>query len=144
MRSPQLFYRLSARAHAAPLRDSVARDVVNLLNCAMRGASIGIPGDAPVASSVLNFGNPCMATLGRSRVDPQQIATSIRQTLDTFEPRLLRSRTQVSPREDTDSPGSRCIYFDVHGVLMPQHSSIAMRLRLDYLGGYFECVQEWQ
>lgn len=142
MSSPQLYYRLSARARATPLRDSVARDVVHLLNCAMRGASMGMPSDAPVASSVLNFGNPCMATLGRSRVDPQHIANSIRQTLAAFEPRLLATRTLVVARQDTDSPGSRALYFDVHGVLRHQGHHIAIRLVLDYLGGFFEWIQE--
>lgn len=142
MSSPQLFYRLAARAHSVPLRDSVARDVVNLLNCALRGASLGVLSDTPVASSVLNFGNPCMATLGRSRVDPQQIATSIRQTLSTFEPRLLASRTTVVARQDTDSPGSRVLYFDVHGILRPHNHSVTIRLLLDYLGCFFDSVQE--
>jgi predicted component of type VI protein secretion system len=142
MSSPQLFNRLSTRAHTPPLRDCVVRDVVSMLNCAMRGASFGVSSDTPVASSVLNFGNPCMATLGISRVDPQQIATSIRQTLGTFEPRLLAARTTVMARQDTDSPGSRILYFDVHGVLKLNHNSITIRLMLDYLGCFFSSVQE--
>ena len=141
MNSPQLFYRLSTHSHPVSLRESVVRDAVNLLNCALRGASLGVAGDTQVASSVLNFGNPCMATLGRSRVDPQQIATSIRQTLCMFEPRLLASRTTVTAREDTDSPGSRNLYFDVQGVVKPTQNSIAMRLMLDHQGGFFSCVQ---
>jgi type VI secretion system lysozyme-like protein len=142
MSSPQLFYRLGVRANVIQLRDSISHDIVNLLNCAMRGASLGVSNDAPVASSVLNFGNPCMATSGRSRVDPQQIATSIRQTISAFEPRLLASRTTVSARQETDSPGCSKLYFDVHGLLKSQKSTITIRLTLDYQGGFFDCVQE--
>lgn len=141
MSSPQLFYRLSKRAHPPALRDSVVRDVVNLLNSALRGASLGLADDTHVASSVLNFGNPCMATLGRSRVDPQQIAANIRQTLCQFEPRLLAARTVVTARGDTDNPGSRDLYFDVHGFIKSAQHSMSMRLMLDYQGGFFSCVQ---
>ena len=142
MNSPQLFYRLGTRAHKVPLRDCVARDVVNLLNCALRGASLVVSTDTPVASSVLNFGNPCMLPMGRSRVDPFLLATNIRHTLGVFEPRLLVSHTTVVARQDTDSVGSSSLYFDVHGALKPHATSISIRLRLDYLNGLFSWVRE--
>ena len=142
MNSPQLYYRLSARAHKVPLRDCVARDVVNLLNCALRGASLDASSDTPVASSVLNFGNPCLLVMGGSRVDPLQLASQIRHTLALFEPRLLAARTTVVARQDTDSAGSSSLYFDVHGWLKFHASSIALRLKMDYLNGLFSWVPE--
>ena len=142
MNHPQLYYRLSTRTHKTPLRDCVARDVVNLLNCALRGASLAVSSDTPVASSVLNFGNPCMLAMGRSRVDPLHRAANIRHTLALFEPRLQAARTTVVARQDTDSAGASNLYFDVQGELKPHASSISIRLRLDYLNGQFSWVRE--
>jgi predicted component of type VI protein secretion system len=142
MNAPQLYHRLSARAHRLSLRDCVARDMVNLLNCALRGASLALPGEALVRSSVLNYGNPCMLAMGSSRVDPLQLAAHIRQTLGQFEPRLQAARTTVLARQDTDSIGSSALYFDVHGVLRPGDAGVAIRLRLDYLNGFFSWVRD--
>lgn len=142
MNAPQLFDRLGTRTRRAPLRDSVARDMVNLLNSALRSANLAVPGDAPVASSVLNYGNPCMLTMGKSRVDPMQLAAHIRHTLAVFEPRLQAARTSVVARHDTDSMASSALYFDVHGVLKPGDTQVAIRLRLDHQNGYFSWVRE--
>lgn len=133
---PQLFNKLSA-SRTTSLQAQIAADVVGLMNCATRGARLPIPAHSPAASSVINYGNPPLSSLGNSRIDPQRLAAQIRSTLVQFEPRLDAHGLRVVARADTDRASREQLYFDVSGTLRTDGSPYRLRLALDYLGTAF-------
>lgn len=82
------------------LRESVQRDLGWLLNSTSLDTVQALDRYPEVARSVVNFGMPSFAGKALHAIDPQQTARRIRETIETFEPRL--SRVQVTP--ETDSP----------------------------------------
>jgi type VI secretion system protein ImpF len=133
---PELFNKLSA-ARGAPLRVQIASDIVGLMNCATRGARLGVPEHSPAALSVLNYGNPPLSAVGSSRIDPVRLAGQIRTTLTQFEPRLNPASLRVAARTDTDRATREQLYFDVSATVRTDGSEFRLRLALDYLGGAF-------
>jgi type VI secretion system protein ImpF len=133
---PQLFNKLSA-SRTVSLRAQIAADIVGLMNCATRGARLKVEAHSPAASSVLNYGNPPLSSLGSTRIDPNRLATHIRASLIQFEPRLMPLGLRVVARTDTDRIARQQLYFDLTANLRTDGSEFRLRLALDYLGTAF-------
>lgn len=133
---PQLFNKLSA-ARSVSLRSQIAVDIVNLMNCATRGGRLKVDAGSHAASSVLNYGNPPLSSIGSTRIDPNRLASHIRRSLIQFEPRLDPAGLRVTARADTDRVAYPQIYFDVRATLLTDDSDFHLRLAFDYLGTAF-------
>ncbi len=141
MATPQLFSKLSTKHKHDTTRDSIGRDLVWLMNCAIRGARLDLPSDSFIARSVFNYGNPSLQLLATSRIDPDYIALYVRDTLVKFEPRLIATTIRVQSRIDTDSVTRQVLYFDINGVLKAEGTPLFLRLALDYMSDSFSLYE---
>lgn len=141
MATSPLFSKLSIKLKSDTTRDSIGRELVWLMNCAIRGARLDLPSDSFIARSVFNYGSPALQLLETSRIDPDYIALYIRDTLIKFEPRLLASSIRVQFRIDTESTTRQVLYFDINGVLKAEGISFFVRLALDYMSDSFSLYQ---
>ncbi|WP_211470851.1 GPW/gp25 family protein [Collimonas humicola] len=139
---PQLFSKLSMRA-STTLSDSIANDIVSLMNGAIRSARLRLSNGSLVAESVLNYGNPPLAVFGTSRIDPIRIAFHMRESLLLFEPRLDSSNLSVVHRPETDRGAAQTVYFDISAVSRADGAPLKFRLALDYLSGSFNLARAW-
>jgi type VI secretion system protein ImpF len=91
------------------LHDSVLRDLGWLLNATSLSSVTGPPACTQVARSVLNYGLRNLAGANLSGLPVGQIEKAIRQAIQDFEPRLMRSTIMVQAAGvpgSTGAPGS--------------------------------------
>jgi type VI secretion system protein ImpF len=132
-----LYDKLSRRVRRNSLRAVIGHHLVELMNCALRGARIDVPADSPAACSVLNYGCPPMLDPGATRIDPGRTAAHIREVIRRFEPRLDIARTRVQPRAAGHKGLPQTLYFDIATAAHEDGVEIKVSLALDYLSGFF-------
>ncbi|WP_323122820.1 GPW/gp25 family protein [Burkholderia alba] len=138
--SAHLYNKLSRRFRRDSLQEVVGYHLVELMNCALRGARIGAPDNSPVAHSVLNYGCPPMQAAGATRIDPVHAASHICEVLRRFEPRVDSTRTSVRPRAGGGRRAPQTLYFDILTTARDDGAEIRVSLALDYLSGFFSLV----
>jgi type VI secretion system protein ImpF len=93
-------------------RDSVKRDVENLLN-SRRPPIPELPGYPKAAMSVVNYGLPDINSYSNAGSDQNSLLTAIVQTLRNFEPRIQNLRV-FAVRADTLT---RSLRFHIEGQI---------------------------
>ncbi|KVN35067.1 type VI secretion protein [Burkholderia pyrrocinia] len=142
MSAHPLYNKLSRRFRRDSLREVVGHDLVELMNCALRGGRIGVSGSSPVAYSVLNYGCPPLQVSGSTQIDPVHTATHICEVLRRFEPRVDSTRTRVQPRAGGAKHAPQTMYFDILTTARDDGAEIRVSLALDYLSGFFSLVSD--
>jgi type VI secretion system protein ImpF len=137
-----LYNKLSRRFRRDSLQDIVGHHLVELMNCASRGARIGVSDSSPAAYSVLNYGCPPLQLGGATRIDPVRTASHICEVIRRFEPRVDSGRTVVQPRAGGARHAPQTMYFDILTLSRDDGAEIRVSLALDYLSGYFSLVGE--
>jgi type VI secretion system protein ImpF len=132
-----LYEKLSRRLRRDSPEAVIGRHLVELMNCAIRGARGGVPDHSPAASSVLNYGCPPMQAPGSIRIDPVRTAWHIGEVIRRFEPRVDGTRISVQPRPDCFRRKPQTLCFDVLMTSRGDGSGIKVSLELDYLSGFF-------
>ena len=106
------------------LREAVMRDLIWLLNTAPLGAQEDLAPHPQTASSVLNYGLPPLAGRTVSGLDGAGLERVLRQTIQTFEPRILKNSLKVKVLLAEDRMSHNAVTFRIEGELwatpMPQ------------------------
>ena len=113
------------------LRDVVMRDLTWLLNSANLGERIDLDACPLVEHSVLNYGLPDLSGLTASSLDVMQIENTLRQSLQDFEPRLLKDSIQVRVVVDEGQMSLNTLTFGIEGELWAQPANIRLFLKTD-------------
>lgn len=111
------------------LRQAVLRDLGWLLNAVQ---PLGAQGqDAPYAAdSVLNYGLPPMSGQLASKIDVQDVESSIRRAILRFEPRILEHSLVVRALDSGVMLDSHnVIEFEIQGLLWAQPIPLELLLR---------------
>jgi type VI secretion system protein ImpF len=116
------------------LRAAVLRDLSWLFNTTSLGGDLNASAYPHVASSVLNFGLPCLAGRFASTVDAVVLEQAIRQAIERFEPRIVASSLAIEPvfdRSVLDMHNQ--ISLVIRGLLWaePVPLEIALRTQID-------------
>lgn len=114
------------------LRESVLRDLNWLLSTASFDTGSSLEAFPAVERSVLNYGLPSVAGLGVSGLDPEEVARSLKRTLEFFEPRL--SQVQVTPEATREGRGDgHALKFRVEAELwgQPVPQQLLLRTQID-------------
>ncbi len=105
----------------AQLRQSVLRDLVNLLNATGIYRRENLAGCPLVECSVLNFGLPDLTGKALSNLEPIDVANAIAETIRRFEPRIMRHSVRVTPVEpEANKNRYNTIAFLIEGDLWAQ------------------------
>jgi type VI secretion system protein ImpF len=102
------------------LRDSVLRDLTNLLNASSLCRAVGEDGYALVEDSVLNYGLRDFAGRMLSGIDMAEVADEIARTIRRFEPRILPHSLCVTPLERGHEERGYLMAFLIEGDLWAQ------------------------
>jgi type VI secretion system protein ImpF len=137
MSDPQLYSRLCRRTQRESLSDSVADNLVNLMNHAARSEALPLAPDSQVANSVLNFGHPSLGKLVTTKNAPMRVAAHLGEVIRRFEPRVDPDQISVYPRSLALNFGPHTAYFDVHVRARHDGRPVWICLAFDYLGNYF-------
>jgi type VI secretion system protein ImpF len=133
-----LYDRLSKRSRRHTVHDAIARDLVELLNCALRGARIKASEHAPIAQSVVNYGCPPLLVADTSRIDPARVSVHMREAMRRFEPRLDSARTRITLKTELGFRARpHTLYFDIAAALRNGERNLGVTLALDYLDCHF-------
>jgi type VI secretion system protein ImpF len=120
------------------LRDSVLRDLTNLLNASSLCArAAGEDGYALVEDSVLNYGMRDFTGRMLSGIDMAYVADEIAQTIRRFEPRILSHSLTVTPLDaDHEERGYRMAFL-IEGDLwaQPYPERLYVKTELDLEAG---------
>jgi type VI secretion system protein ImpF len=138
----QLYDKLTRRSRPDSLQDAMGRHLVELMNCALRGARVDVSPDSPAAFSVLNYGCPPMIGRGTTAIDPAQIAAHIGEAIRRFEPRLDIARTRVLPRAGGPRSKPQTLYFDIGSAARENGAVIQVSLALDILSDFFSLTDD--
>ena len=124
------------------LKASVLRDLTWLLN-----STCLLDADAsqntPAGSSVINYGLPALAGNCASNVDVEALERVIRQTIITFEPRILATSVRVKTCLAPDEMNQNALSFAIEGDLWAQPVPMRLLLQtsLDLESGHVSLVQ---
>lgn len=87
----------------AALREHLQADLNSLLNTTRLGSAVDLEGLPEVAKSILNYGMQDLSDLSTQDLATHNVAETVRQTLLTYEPRLVPGSVEVKlsdPRGD--------------------------------------------
>jgi type VI secretion system protein ImpF len=101
------------------LRESVQRDLGWLLNSASLDTTEDLTPFPEVAKSVVNYGMPSFAGTALHSIDPDVTARRIRESIETFEPRLSNVQVIVDGGEG-ENRDAMTLSFRIEGELWGQ------------------------
>ena len=115
------------------LRDSVLRDLAWLFNATQLEAVDALAKAPYVRRSVLNFGLPAMSGRAASSLDVTDLTRAIRESILTFEPRILASTLEIKTLiEAGDLNHHNVIGVEIHGQLWAQPVPLEFLVRTDF------------
>lgn len=94
----------------ATLRHHLSIDLANLMNTVRLDAIVPLDDVSYVAKSVINFGFSDMSNLSKSQQTSAKIIESIRNTLITYEPRLIPETIEISVNDEQQSVDQRLAF----------------------------------
>lgn len=119
----------------ARLRRSVIRDLAWLLNTGNLESLEDLEPYPEVVGSVLNYGLPDIAGSTSSGTDVAVVEKMIRQTIQDFEPRILRNSVQVHVSVDEDEMSRNALTIEIEGELwaqpVPEHLFLKTEVDLE-------------
>jgi len=92
------------------LRHHLSIDLANLMNTVRLDAIVPLDETSYVAKSVINFGFSDMSNLSKSQQTSAKIIESIRNTLITYEPRLIPETIEISVNDEQQSVDQRLAF----------------------------------
>lgn len=110
------------------LREAVIRDLGWLLNTAPLSSVVDLDPYPQVAQSVLNFGLLPLAGRTISGIDVQGLERLLRDTIHTYEPRILKNSLKVRVVVTENLMNHNALAFRIEGELWAQ--PMPMRLML--------------
>ena len=115
------------------LRDSVLRDLAWLFNATQLEAVDALAKAPFVRRSVLNFGLPAMSGRAASSLDVTDLTRAIRESILTFEPRILASTLEIKTLlEAGELNHHNVIGVEIHGQLWAQPVPLEFLVRTDF------------
>jgi type VI secretion system protein ImpF len=132
---------LSMRA----LRQSVQRDLAWLLNANGIDSVQDLSGYPHVATSVVNYGFPDIAGKTASSIDVARLERLVRDTIQAFEPRILRDTVRVSAIQAEETTGRHnTVSFVIEGDLwaQPYPERLYFRTELDLEAGEIRVLEQ--
>jgi predicted component of type VI protein secretion system len=119
----------------------VSNDILLLVNAAIRGGRWPGRKDDPAFSSVLNFGNPPLASFNDNSTSLRSLALAIHKAIAMFESRLIPASIKVMTAleergYDSARPNIQWPVVLVNGVLAPTGENFRLRMRIDVLNGH--------
>lgn len=123
------------------LRDIVRRDLGWLLNTTNKEDAWPLDELPNVATSTLNFGMMELSGKRAAEATARALERSIREAIETFEPRIIPSTLQVSLTRGVERRAT--LAFDIHGEIWgyPLPLEIYMRTELDVASGDIKVEQ---
>jgi type VI secretion system protein ImpF len=117
------------------LRRSVIRDLAWLLNTGNLESLEDLEGYPEVSGSVLNYGLPDIAGSTSSGTEVSTIEKMIRQTIQDFEPRILRNSVRVHVTVDDEEMNRNALTIEIEGELwaqpVPEHLFLKTEVDLE-------------
>src|SRR5262249_55311072 len=112
------------------LRQSVLRDLAWLFNATRLEAVTDLTRMPAVRRSVINYGLPSMSGRTASSLDMTDLAKAVRETILTFEPRILPDTLQIKTLIDAgELDHHNVIGVEIHGQLWAQPVPIEFLVR---------------
>lgn len=115
------------------LRQSVLRDLAWLFNATRLEAVIDLTKLPAARRSVVNFGLPALSGHTASSLDMTDLTRAVRETILTFEPRILPESLQIRTLID---PGEldhhNVIGVEIHGQLWAQPVPLEFLVRTEF------------
>jgi len=113
------------------LRQAVLRDLGWLLNTGHLETTEDLDEYPQVRDSVLNYGMPDIAGLTVSGADTTALERSVRDTVTTFEPRILPNSLTVSVERDVSGMGRNSMVFTIEGQLWAEPTPMLLYLKTE-------------
>jgi type VI secretion system protein ImpF len=113
------------------LRQVVLRDLEWLLNTTQLDDRRGLADFPFVATSVINYGVPDLTGTAASGLNPEEIASLVRQAILDFEPRILRQTVRVHAVVSPDEMSRNTVAFEIEGELWAQPVPLQLFLKTE-------------
>jgi len=125
------------------LRAAVLRDLEHLLNTTNLEASTDLSNYPELRSTVINFGLPGMSGITLNAEDREHLMRVIKETIEAFEPRILKNTLKVHMILDQNNVSHSAIAFEIEGTLWgnPMPESLYLRTELDLELGNVSVVE---
>ena len=115
------------------MRQSVLRDLAWLFNATRLDAVADLTNMPAVQKSVLNFGLPALSGRTASSLDVTDLARAVRESILTFEPRILPASLQIRTLlEGGDLDHHNVIGVEIHGELWAQPVPLEFLVRTEF------------
>ena len=110
-------------------KEAVIRDLGWLLNSVALDVYIDLEKYPEVRRSVLNYGLPNMSGHTSSNVNIGALESSIRTTIQQFEPRIIRNSLKVRIHSNADEMSHNALVFEIAGAVFGQPSPFHVVLK---------------
>lgn len=126
-------------------KEAVIRDVGWLLNSVALDVCLNLDDYPEVRRSVLNYGLPDMSGHSSSNVDVRMVETSIKKTIQLFEPRIIRNSLKVKIHSNPDEMSHNSLIFEIAGSVFGQPSpfQVVLKSELDLECGDFQLKESF-
>ncbi|MEE9318986.1 MAG: type VI secretion system baseplate subunit TssE [Granulosicoccus sp.] len=126
-------------------RKSVLRDLEWLMNTVNLESAVNFEEFPELRNSVINYGMPCLSGSTVNNADRHQITKLIRQSIQAFEPRILKDTVKVTLLEDEELENRAAIAFQIEGTLWgnPLPEALFLRTELDLDLGEVKITDSW-
>lgn len=112
------------------LQEYVTRDLNWLLNSSALGISDDLSSFPEVQNSVLNYGANSFSGISASSIEPHILERKVKQSILTYEPRILAKTLAVSVQEQ-DNMNRNAIVFHISGELWAEPLPIALYIKTE-------------
>ncbi len=113
------------------LREVVLRDLEWLLNSVNLTSTEDLDDFPHIARSVLNYGTPDLAGHTTSGVDVAQLERLLQQSIQDFEPRILRKTLKVRVHVDDEKMSRNALTLDIEGEMWSQPVPLHLYLKTE-------------
>jgi type VI secretion system protein ImpF len=115
------------------LRQSVLRDLAWLFNATRLESVVDMTKMPAARRSVVNFGLPALSGHTASSLDMTDLARAVRETILTFEPRILPETLQIKTLVDAgELDHHNVIGVEIHGQLWAQPVPLEFLVRTEF------------
>lgn len=115
------------------MRQSVLRDLAWLFNATRLEAVIDLAKMPAVRRSVVNFGLPALSGRTASSLDMTDLSRAVRETILTFEPRILPETLEIKTLVDAgELDHHNVIGVEIHGQLWAQPVPLEFLVRTEF------------
>lgn len=126
-------------------KEAVIRDLGWLLNSVALDVCVDLEKYPEVKRSVLNYGLPDMSGHTSSNVNIRTMETSIRESIQQFEPRIIKNSLKVKVHSNPDAMSHNSLVFEIAGEVFGQPSpfQVVLKSELDLECGEFRLKESF-